>query len=117
MNPVSCMHMTAAERTVTGNLHVQEVIVPDDQSLADEDLCKLLQQHLGVEVAGFFARPADSGHASSNRQQAAALQPRSHAAGQPGGQAITLDWFVQQTGPLLELEQAAEIGQVSRAAQ
>ena len=89
--------------------------------LSDEQLVALIQQHLNLDAAAAFAG-SGTGGAGTGRQQppGAGAAGWRHggpsAAAQPGARGlVTVEEFVAQLLPLLEMEREAEVAQASRA--
>ena len=86
---------------------MQEVTVPGDAPLSDDALCELMQLHFRVDGVQAFAQPPPAAAVDTTRSKAA------HKLGAPApAKSLSLDQFVERTAPLLDLERAAEVGQV-----
>ena len=81
----------------------------DRTSISDEELCSFLKDKLNIDAAGAFSR----GHSNDSRTAAPAELPQKGRL-QQGYRALTVEGFVSQTLPLLELERDAEVAQVGQ---
>lgn len=82
----------------------------DGQELSDEQLIALLAEHLSIDAADAFAAAA----APAAQQPPAAWRPSSKAGkAKPGAKGlVSVEDFVAQVLPLLDMERDAEVAQV-----
>ena len=81
----------------------------DRTSISDEELCSFLKDKLNIDAAGAFS----SGQSIGSRTTEPAELPQKGRL-QQGHRALTVEGFVSQTLPLLELERDAEVAQVGQ---
>ena len=72
-------------------------------ALSDEVICELLREHFHIDGSGDFRAP----HAKP-----AATKLQSENDRKASGKQLSLEEFVSQTLPLLEMEREAEVAQV-----
>ena len=86
-----------------------QVFERDRTSISDEELCSFLKNKLDIDAAGAFSR----GQSDGSRTAAPAELPQKGRL-QQGHRKLTVEGFVSQTLPLLELERDAEVAQVGQ---
>ncbi|KAK9808936.1 hypothetical protein WJX72_006613 [[Myrmecia] bisecta] len=112
-----------ARRIRVGSTDAASVEVPDGTAIdvSDELICELLAVHLKLDAADAFAprsKPApngSSGPLAENGREVRMQFAERGAAAKPGGKQLSLEAFVAQTLPLLELEKDAEVAQAQEA--
>ena len=83
----------------------------DDQTaVSDEELCAVLKERLDVDASKAFSSSQNNGSPAAKQ----AHLPQKGAL-QQGCETLTVEKFVSQTLPLLELEREAEVAQVQPA--
>ena len=88
---------------------LQDVMLDQPTELSDNELCQFIQQHFHLDAASYFADhpPPSASSAAKPRAAKKHLAPPAAPAKQ-----LTLEQFVDRTAALLDMERAAEVGQV-----
>lgn len=86
-----------------------QVLDDNRTAVSDEELCAVLKERLNVDASEAFRSSNAGGSAAARR----AHLPQKGAV-QQGYKALTVEHFVTQMLPLLELERDAEVAQVKR---
>lgn len=81
-----------------------QVLSDDGAAVSDKDLCAVLKETLNIDASKAFSSSHSNGSAAAKLPQKGALQKNC--------KVLTVEDYVSQTLPLLELEKDAEVAQV-----